>query len=66
MEVPMRRSNLPPLSARLRSSYHYYAENPEDLKTVSGRRFMEILKREYPSQYNEFIRLVGEDYANGV
>jgi hypothetical protein len=45
-----------PLTARLRSSYRWYMEHPEDFKTVGGAKFAEKLRRNFPSVYVEFIR----------
>jgi hypothetical protein len=59
MEIPDYPKSHIHLSKRLRSSFRWYVEHPEDLQTVSGMKFREILKSQYPDVNDEFERLVG-------
>lgn len=53
-------ADFPPLSARLKNSYQWYLEHPEDVGKVSGQRFLEILETEYPVVYEQFMRTMNE------
>jgi hypothetical protein len=58
MEIPDYPKSHQKLSKRLRNSYRWYVEHPEDVQTVSGMKFREILRSQYPDVSAEFEELI--------